>query len=214
MLEDSASTNVKILCCWSMKKSSFYLMINLLDLIFIGALTFQMDVSVQIEGYPTKDVSSKSYKMSGFLIWLLAAAALASYFMKNSYHTTVHRVYSIVRIIVSVLRVVIYSLGCLMILVVAATISSDLAGVIVLTAAVLIVFSALLIFEVVNLSWSFELKKIVFENAGGEAEPGKNGNLADARVPLESAQAGSPNAAPGPAKNAKERSGPKGDDNA
>lgn len=213
MLGETVPSNVKIFCCCSMKKSTFYLMINLLDLIFIGALTFELDVSVQMDAYASKNISSKSYKGTGLLIWLLAALALILYCVKKNYTTMVHKVYSVVRIIVSFIRVVIYSLGCLIIFIAALAMSNDFVGAIVLAAATLILFSALLFFEIVNLCWSFELKKIVFEDHEIGCESNAKANHADVRVPLESGHSASAATKPEAAKDGKEHNGAKDDKN-
>ena len=200
-MPNKPGSNVKIFCCLSMKKTSFYLLINAIDIILVGLLTTFLDVSITTDWAFTKKLSSASFKISGFVLWVLSVIALVFYFVVKSYSTLVHKVYSIARIIVSAIRLFIHSCGCLIIFLMISWTVDGISEILDARIFILLTFPMLFLTEAINLVWSCKLTKIVFEHQEVEDEQNNKANNVDARVPLEFQHSGSVKTRPEIAKN-------------
>lgn len=104
---DESSKNIDFCCCCSLKRPSFYLFINMLDLVFITTVTSLMAAlggksemaNVAILNYIAIGLAS----LNGIL-FIIALAAFVVYLIKLKYSTSIHKVYAWLRIIISAMK--------------------------------------------------------------------------------------------------------------
>ena len=190
-MTESPDQMVDFCFCLSLRKTSFYLMINVLDLVSAATFGFIVKLLGPSAQFPWSENFSTFLSVVGISLWGLACAAFVVYLIKLSYSTAAQKLYSITRIIVNVIRIAMYALACFGVLLLTRRDPNGLTADILARSIGVIVFGILLFFEAINLSWSFELKKLAFENPefGIDFIPTKKDlNL---RVPLASDLSGS-----------------------
>ena len=97
--------SIDFFCCLSLNQSSFYLFLNVLDLVYATLITmlailFTVEDSVgTIIGYLKVSLGTLNILLFG-----LAAVAFIVYLVNLKFNTSVHKIYSIVRLVVCGIR--------------------------------------------------------------------------------------------------------------
>jgi hypothetical protein len=103
-------SSVDFFCCLTLSQSSFYLFLNVLDLVYATLVTmlailFTVEDSVgTIIGYLKVSLGTLNILLFG-----LAAVAFIVYLVKLRFDTSVHKIYSIVRLVVCGIRYSLHS---------------------------------------------------------------------------------------------------------
>lgn len=203
-MTESPDQMVDFCFCLSLKKTSFYLMINVLDLVSAATFGFIVRLLGPSAQFPWSDNVSTFLSVVGVTLWALACAAFVVYLIKLNYSTAAQKLYSVTRIIVNIIRIAMYALACFGVLLLTRRDPNGLTADIIARSLGVIVFGVLLFFEAINLSWSFELKKLAFENPefGIDFIPTKKD--INFRAPLASDLSGSEKTKPEAAKDVRE----------
>ena len=96
---------VDFCCCCSLRNESFYLFVNMLDLVFATFVSMLMGyVSVNETSSTVIDYLKLALGTLNVVVFTLAMTAFIVYLVKLKYNTAVHKIYSIVRLVVCGLK--------------------------------------------------------------------------------------------------------------
>lgn len=96
---------VDFCCCCSLKNESFYLFVNMLDLVFATFISMMMGyLNVGETSSSVLDYLKVALGTLNILLFALAMSAFIVYLIKLKFNTAVHKIYSIVRLVVCGLR--------------------------------------------------------------------------------------------------------------
>lgn len=104
---EGLSDSVEFCCCASLKNESFYLFINVLDMVFATFVTMLVSF---LGIYQTQtdsavlDYSRVALSTLNVLLFILAVVSFFVYLTKQKFNTSPHKIYSIVRIVVCAIR--------------------------------------------------------------------------------------------------------------
>ena len=104
---EGLSDSVEFCCCASLKNESFYLFINVLDLVyttFVTMLANLLGIYQNQTDSAVLDYSRVAIGTLNVLLFILALASFCMYLVKRKFNTSSHKTYSIVRIIVCAIR--------------------------------------------------------------------------------------------------------------
>ena len=97
--------SIDFCCCLTLSKPSFYLFLNVLDLVYATlvtmlALLFTVDDATST----VMDYLKVALGTLNILLFVLAAVAFVVYLMNTKFNTPAHKIYSIVRLVVCGIR--------------------------------------------------------------------------------------------------------------
>lgn len=97
--------SIDFCCCLTLAKPSFYLFLNVLDLVYATMITL-LTIMFNVEDTTSTviDYLKVSLGTLNILLFGLAIVAFIFYLMYVKYNTAVHKIYSIVRIVVCGIR--------------------------------------------------------------------------------------------------------------
>lgn len=96
---------VDFCCCCSLRNESFYLFVNMLDLVFATFVSMLMGyLNVGESSSTVLDYLKVALGTLNILLFALAMSAFIVYLVKLKFNTAVHKIYSVVRLVVCGLR--------------------------------------------------------------------------------------------------------------
>lgn len=105
--EQNKNKTVDFCCCCSLKRPSFYLFINMLDLVMITMVTSLMatiGASSEMGNLPMMFYIQTALGTLNAFLFIVAIAAFVVYLIKLRYDTSIHKVYAWIRIVLCALK--------------------------------------------------------------------------------------------------------------
>jgi hypothetical protein len=102
--------SIDFCCCLSLNKPSFYLFLNVLDLVYATLITMLTILFTVGETTSTMiDYLKVSLGTLNILLFGLAVVSFIFYLTQTKYNTPVHKIYAIVRLVVCGIRYFLYN---------------------------------------------------------------------------------------------------------